>query len=137
MRKSTHTVLKGKEGMTNKKMNSDVYQLRRKVIELIYSFKKSVDLPRIEVRITNNGTGKNEHTLGCGTMDKTTVIWIPERTVGMDAETLRHVVAHEIGHAVFKLKHNDNCPLMAPVLDAPATMEQIVKCFKKAKGGVG
>lgn len=94
----------------NKKMNNETYALRRKVIEIIYAIKKEVELPRIEVRITENNS---DGILGSARTGHN-VIWIPESTI-LDA-SLFHIVAHEIGHAAFGAAHNDKCKLMRPSL---------------------
>ena len=94
----------------NKRMNNEVYLLRRKVIALIYEAKKLVDLPRIDVRITDN------HSLIAGAgrvLDNK--IWITENFVAS-----RAVVFHEILHAVFGVPHVDGCPLMAPICSNPS-----------------
>lgn len=89
--------------LKNKEMSSDVYALRRQVINLIHEAKKLVELPRINVRITD----KHETILGVARMGKN-VIWITEETVAS-----RAVVFHEILHAVFAQDHVKGCPLMA------------------------
>lgn len=117
--------------LTNKKMNPEVYAMRRKVIEIIYELKKHLDLPRIEVRITDN---PEDTVIGMGTMCEATTIWIVERATEFPYESLRHLVGHEIGHAVFKLDHSDKCPLMKQGLSMvkPASLETIVKVLSKA-----
>jgi beta-lactamase regulating signal transducer with metallopeptidase domain len=115
--------------LKNKKMNTETYKLRRKVIDIIYDLKKHIDLPRIEVKITDD----NQNTLGLGTMKGKPKIWIVERAVNMSHEKLVHIVAHEIGHAVFSLDHSQNCPLMGTTLTKPASLEQIVQVLAKAK----
>lgn len=120
---TTHSRIK------NLKMNDQVYALRRKVIDIIYTLKKDLDLPRIEVRIMEN----HETILASGTMDNTSVIWITESSANLPYENLLHLVAHEVGHAVFKLKHSNKCQLMKQgnTLNNPCTLEQIIKILKK------
>ena len=113
--------------LNNKKMNNEVYSLRRKVINIIYDIKKEVDLPRIEVRITDSHT----HILGVGRMN-CNIIWITEECINCNPKTLFHVVAHEIGHAVFGLSHDDNCKLMKPIVISAATKKQAINVLKKA-----
>lgn len=96
------------QGLTNKKMNSDVYELRSKVMSLIYEAKKVVpDLPRIEVRITESSRELN----GKARISKN-VIWIPENSAKRDLNALRRTVFHEICHAAFGTQHIKGCPLM-------------------------
>ena len=114
----------------NFKMNDEVYKLRRQVINLIYEAKNfGIDLPRIDVRI---GTAKKGHeqVLGVGRMsDKK--IWITERAINHSKNYLRHVVFHEIGHAVFGLNHREDCPLMCSELDKPVTKKQALSILKE------
>jgi|TARA_R100001163_G_C5031034_1_gene171234 hypothetical protein len=114
----------------NFKMNNEVYKLRRQVINLIYEAKNfGIDLPRIDVRI---GTAKKGHEqiLGVGRMsDKK--IWITEKAINHSTNYLRHVVFHEIGHAVFGLNHREDCPLMCSELDKPVTKKQALSILKE------
>lgn len=93
----------------NKKMNNEIYSLRRNVMNLIYEFKTIVEIPRVTVRIIEE-TG---NILGLGSMDDRVCIWIPESVANASKDHLREIVYHEIGHAVFKLKHDESCPLMS------------------------
>ena len=117
-----------KETMKTKKiknfdMNKETYKLRRQVIDLIYEAKNyGIDLPRIEVRIGSAKKG-HEHVLGVGRMSKK-IIWITEKAINKNVEYLRHVVFHEIGHAVFGLDHDEKCPLMASEIGEPINRRQ-------------
>lgn len=117
--------------LKNKEMNQAVYAQRRKVMEIIYELKKYLELPRIEVRITEN---PQDNVIGMGTMCEAVTIWITERATEFPYESLRHLVAHEIGHAVFKLNHSGKCPLMKQGLSrvSPASLETIVSVLSKA-----
>lgn len=107
----------------NFKMNKEVYKLRRQVIDLIYEAKNfGIELPRIEVRIGKPKKG-HEHVLGVGRMTKR-IIWITDNAINRSTEYLRHVVFHEIGHAVFGLEHDEKCPLMASEIDKPINRRQ-------------
>ena len=108
----------------NKKMNGEVYKLRKNVMSFIYEAKKLTDLPRIDVRITEN----HDHILGSARM-KDNIIWITSDTSQSDSDFLRVIVYHEILHAVYGVNHDDNCPLMNP---APKTMNK-AKCNKLFK----
>lgn len=111
--------------LKNKTMSPQVYELRRKVIALIYEAKKLVpSLPRIEVRVTDN----HETFLGMGRMGKR-IIWITERSVAS-----RSVVFHEILHAAYAIDHVLDCPLMGPI-DKAISKDECDKLFiKYAKG---
>jgi len=114
----------------NFKMDDEVYKLRRQVINLIYDAKNyGIELPRIEVRI---GTAKkgHEHVLGVGRMSKR-IIWITDKAINHSTNYLRHVVYHEIGHAVFGLNHREDCPLMSSELDKPVTKKQALSILKE------
>jgi len=112
-----------------KVMSPAVYALRRQVIDLIYEAKKLVpDLPRIEVRVTEN----HDSILGMAYMERN-IIHITERSVAS-----RSVVFHEILHAVYGTEHDETCPLMASILKKelkPALCDQLfVKHAKAATG---
>ena len=118
----------------NFKMNKEVYKLRRQVIDLIYQAKNyGINLPRINVRIGVPTKG-NENTLGVGGGKS---IWITEKAINkskdksLNLDYLRHVVFHEIGHAVFNLPHNEKCPLMASTLNSPCTKTQAFEILKE------
>jgi len=110
-------------------MNNSTYNQRRQVIEIIYDLKKSINLPRIDVRITN----QHERILGVARMEDN-IIWITENALNESKNYLRHVVAHEIGHAVFGLKHDESCPLMKHTLstESIATKQQIITALRNA-----
>lgn len=101
----------------NLKMSDDVYALRRRVIEHVYDAKNllrkhGVELPRIEVRVTDN-TGECGSALGMGRMG-CNIIWISTKCLNIWKLHLKEVVFHEILHAVKAVKHDDSCPLMSP-----------------------
>ena len=121
--------MKTKE-VNNYKMSEGVYKLRREVINLIYEAKNfGINLPRINVRI-GTATKGNENLLGLAQMQGAKNIWITDKAY-KSTDYLRHVVFHEIGHAVFKLEHKDNCPLMRAKLNKPCTKEEALKILKK------
>jgi len=114
----------------NKDMNKTKYTKRTTVMSRIYEAKKcGIDIPRIDVRI---GTAKKGHeqVLGVGRMSGKK-IWITERAVRENTNYLRHVVFHEIGHAVFGLNHREDCPLMCSELDKPVTKQQGLSILKE------
>ena len=110
--------------LQNKPMNDETYKLRRKVIDIIYSFKREIDLPRVTVRITDN----NCRILGMGGGG---TIWITEKALGKTEGYLRHVVAHEIGHAIFGLSHDESSSVMTATVNKAATEAQIKKFLVK------
>jgi len=117
----------------NDKMNKDTYKLRSRVMELIYeALDYGIKLPRINVRIGQPTKG-NENTLGVGGQKW---IWITRNAMNkstdkaLSTDYLRHVVFHEIGHAVFNLPHNEKCPLMASSLSSPCTKTQALEILK-------
>ena len=90
----------------NKRINNNVYQLKRDVISIIYDLKRYVSLPRITVRITD----KHSNILGLARL-KDNIIWIPDNT--FNSKYLYQVVLHEILHAVYGIEHDNNCDLMS------------------------
>jgi len=98
--------------LNNKKMSNEIYLLRRKVINLIYEAKEVANLPRIDVRVTD--TPRNSILGVAGLNDN--IIWITEKAISYGEARLRHVVYHEIVHAVTGFRHDSDCPLMAPVI---------------------
>lgn len=92
----------------NKRMTPEVFEFRTRIMRIIYQCRKLVDLPRITVRIAES----KDQILGVGWLGEN-VIWISEDLMGMPTDVLRHVVVHEIGHAVFGLEHDSNCVVMS------------------------
>lgn len=120
--------------ITNYRMNSAVYQLRKKVISILYQAKDfEINLPRIDVRI-GSATEQHKNVLGVGGSKK---IWITEKAINKGYQYLLHVVLHELCHAVYNLPHNEKCKLMASKLDKPCGITEAWKIFKKysLKGG--
>ena len=116
--------------INNLKMNDQVYKLRRSVIEIIYDAKNNgIELPRIEVRVGTAVQG-SEHVLGVARMNKNQ-IWITEKAINRNTDYLRHVVFHEICHAVYGLDHDEKCPLMSSELDQPVNRKQALSILKK------
>lgn len=131
-------------GYIKKEMNPEVYEKRRKVIEVIYEAKNlaksiGVDLPRIQARIVDKDPNEvlRKSSLGTASMGGME-IWIPEDCLtGMYTGYLRQVVFHEILHAAFSIGHDETSRLMGSrVGSAPLTRELtdtlFVKHIKKA-----
>jgi len=108
--------------LTNKKMNDEVYKLRRKVISILYEAKKLYpSLPHIVVRVTENYDGiRAQALLNGGT------IWISEKFVAS-----RPTVFHEILHAAFGQSHVKNCRLMGTSSDQSLTKKECNNLFLK------
>jgi len=104
----------------NRDMNDDTYKLRRIVMGFIYEAKKIAKLPRIDVRITDC---IQAGVLGTARI-RDCIIWIPAATLNMKSSAIRHVVFHEICHAAFGTEHDNNCPLMSPVIRDTNIAEQ-------------
>jgi hypothetical protein len=119
----------------NKKMNDDVYALRRQVIGVIYEAKAKlsnlgVDLPRIDVRVTD----VDHKALGWAYIGLN-MVYIPEQLFTTRKKYFLEVVLHEIVHAVTGFKHDDNCPLMSPSvkakpMDEAEAWKHFLKYFK-------
>ena len=96
----------------NRPMNKATKLLRDRAMNVINEAKYDRgyrDLPFIKVKITDAtqpkilGTGGRQH------------IWITEQA--LQRQDYVAIVLHELCHAVFKTKHNKQCPLMRPVLN--------------------
>jgi predicted metal-dependent hydrolase len=115
----------------NKQMNSEVYALRRKVINIIYKMNDQVQgkLPRVQVRVTDQGTGDCSRVLGTATMGNKE-IWIAEEAFKYDDKRLYHVVLHELCHALFSTDHSNSCHLMSPAIPRYLDNSKALKAFK-------
>ena len=120
---------KNSKYLTNKKMNNEVYKLRREVMNFIYEAKNllrdnGVSMPRIDVRITEN----DPEVLGVGRL-KDNIIWITQAGVDCDYD-LRALVFHELVHAVTGFGHDSKCYLMCPSMKPGAMSKaKIHKAF--------
>lgn len=111
--------------MKNLKMNRDVYSLRRSVIAIIHEAKELVpSLPRIEVRITED----DDKTLAFAYLNKN-IIRVSQRAITDKEFDLRTVVFHELCHAVFGVRHIEECPLMKPIHE-PISKARARKLFQ-------
>ena len=123
---------------TNKEMNSEVYGLRKIVMDYVYKAKKLVpSLPRITVRIVdisvediaNNDSPskRNSHFLAFGSMGGNQ-IWISEHSL-KEGYDIHEVVFHEILHAAYAVQHNEKSPLMGKYHKKNLSPELIDKLF--------
>ena len=96
-------------------------------MEIIYSIKKVVNLPRIEVKIATRDQLSNP--IGLGWTDDNSIIVIDGELNGID---LYQVVLHEIVHTAFKYTgHNENCLLMSSHLKRGGTKQEYFNAFLK------
>ena len=112
-------------------MDKKLFVQRRRVIKALYSAKEilSMDLPRIEVRIA---AFDKSNTAGICFLGKNSIA-ISERCSDWPEAKLTAVVWHELAHAYFNAKHDDNCPLMHPSYsDHPE--EALIKALLRVKG---
>ena len=87
------------------KMNEQTYNLRRKVINILYELKsEGYRLPRIQVRIVKNADAMAYAYNGQN------IIHVDEYWINYS--NLKLLVMHEVGHAVFGLEKIDGCDLM-------------------------
>lgn len=110
----------------NLKMSDSTYAKRREVMNYVYEAKNllrshGIDMPRIDVRITDNSG--HPHALGMARL-KDNIVWVNEN--GLECRDLRHVVFHEIVHAVTGFGHSDFCPLMAPHLPKEPLPKELI-----------
>lgn len=115
-----------KTKLNKKVMSSEVYQLRKRVMAMIYEAKRLVpSLPRVTVRITDD----HASTLAIAVMERD-YIEVTERAVTCDDFDLRTIVYHELLHAVYGVEHDDQCPLMRPV-HLPLSKEMAQRIFTR------
>ena len=123
---------------TNKEMNSDVYALRKQVMDYVYKAKKLVpSLPRITVRIVDltvediakNDTPvkRNSSFLAFGSLGNNQ-IWISEYSI-REGYDLHELVFHEILHAAYGVMHNEKSLLMGRYHKNNLSTELINKLF--------
>ena len=109
------------------KMDQDVYQLRKKVMNVIYEVKRNgYKIPRVEVRIVEEG---QEDMMGYAYLNEN-IVHI-KREFTNCKETLTHLVLHEIVHACAGLGHDENCYLMRSVIPRNVNVENSWKAFSK------
>lgn len=116
-------------------LSDDVFAQRRKIMELIYEAREIIggDLPYIKIQIVEyiNETD----TLGTCYLNKDHVV-ISKECAKWSKPILRWVVWHELGHAYFNARHDEECPLMKPRIslsDTPqkAVLARVLKRLKK------
>ena len=124
------------KGYTNRAMNTECYTLRSVVMGFIYEAKESVILPRVDVRITDKEAG--EEALGMARMGHN-IIWIEANTLkDYCPDAIRHIVFHELCHAVGSTPHMSTCKLMGPTIGnkkgSHCTKEEAHKALRKHLG---
>ena len=118
------------KNFTNFKMNNEVYEKRKKVIDFIYELKnEGFKLPRIDVRI---GTDKQCDILGKARL-KDNIIWITDKAIkDTNKNWLRTTVYHELLHAIYGCNHVKGCPIMSAIqTDEIVSKVKAIEIFKK------
>lgn len=112
-------------------MNDKLFRQRRRVIDALYEAKRvlGMELPRIKVRIVEFNE-KEQHVLGVCFIEKD-YISISHQIVSWNDDMVRHVVWHELGHAWFKAKHDESCPLMHPICNEGKPVEVLIPALKR------
>ena len=123
---------KGAYGYAVNRMNDETYQLRRRVMDVLYEAKhRGFKLPRVEVRVVDATDEVELHCAGYAYLSSK-VIHIPRATFKSYKEKdFVGVVLHEVVHAVTGFRHDDNCPLMSPYIDKSMSLEDAWKHFAK------
>lgn len=109
------------------KMDDKTYALRRKVINVIYELKNHVKLPRIEVRIVENG---DENICGYAYLGAN-IVHINKKYCNLKKDELFHLIAHEVVHAVTGFRHDNDCYLMHPHIKYKPNKDKSLEAFKK------
>ena len=119
----------------NKKMSPEVFKLRRKVIDIIHDAKRLTDLPRVNVRVTEDN---KKHLATALTGKDAYVIWIPEPTFGKYTDNdLKFIIFHELLHTIYGIPHKDK-GIMQPKMQTGHSSKELDKMFltevNKVKG---
>jgi len=101
--------------------------LLERINKVITDISKHVTLPKIEVKIK-----PMENAVGWGLVGKNKIC-IAEQCATYKDETIAHIVTHELGHAVYSLGHDVNCPVMKPAFRTVSTREQQIELLKKCQ----
>jgi hypothetical protein len=93
-------------------MNDELFTQRRRVINALYFVRDvlGMRLPYIKVRIV---TFEKSSVMGRCYIEKD-YINISDDILNWNDERLLNVVAHELLHAYYNAKHDDDCKLMSP-----------------------
>ena len=95
----------------NFKMTNEVYNLRKKVINVLYDLKNNgFNIPRIDVRI---GQHKDCQVLGVARLNNN-IIWITEKAIDKKENEFYHTVLHELLHTIYGCEHDNKCHIMTP-----------------------
>ena len=131
--------------MANKKYNligrnadidAGVWDIRKKVIGIIREASTVVGyrLPRVEVRVVVDSECAD--AIAMARMGGCVVNVVLDHVENMSYLDLRHVVFHELVHAVFNIGHNEECALMRSTLKKTTKRQQNKIFSQYANGGV-
>ena len=88
------------------KMDDEIYQLRRKVINVLYEVKKrGYNIPRVEVRVVSEDTEACAYAY----LGKNVIHFNKSY---MNRDNFTQIVLHEVVHASFGVGEVIGCPLM-------------------------
>lgn len=129
MRRRSKYTNKTSYGYKLNKMDDHTYNLRRKVINVLYDIKrKGFPIPRIEVRIVSEDTDCQREVCGYAYLNQN-VVHIVEKWANANSDMLTHLVLHEVVHAVTGFRHDDNCYLMNPTIPSNPKVEKSWDAF--------
>ena len=123
------SVLKNKtsHGFKLTERSDERYQLRKRVMGMIYKAKKLVELPRIEVRVVDGG---KDEVCGYAYLNSN-IVHINKDYVNKSDEFLYHLVLHELVHSVTGFRHDEDCYLMNPIIKSLPIVSKSEKAFLK------
>jgi len=113
-------------GYRPRDMSTDTYALKRRVIGFVYEAKNLIGdkFERVNVVIGDSPPGN----LGAAFTGKKAIFIAARVAETASDDDLRSTVFHELVHAITGFRHDDTCPLMAPV-HTHAPRDQITAAF--------